>query len=337
MTQAAPLPATVAAQFGKRHPLRDLAGFAAIILAGAVGYFLFPDNLALLTRIIAVALLVLSLDLVTGYCGVASLGQATMFGAGAYAAGFACVHGGITEPLTLVLIGAIAGAAAGLVMGAIMLRAHGLAQLVLSIAIVQLGHEAANKFSSYTGGSDGLAGLSVSPLFGVFEFDLWGRTAYLFGLVLLVVVFALLRFVVSSPFGVLCRGIRQDPVRVKAMGASVFPVMLKMFVISGAVAGIGGALAAISTQVVGLDSISFELSANALVMLVLGGLGSLYGALIGAVIFMGFEHTVSAYNPFHWLTMVGALLVAVVLVAPGGLASVLDKVPGLGRRAESKP
>ncbi|RDI60626.1 branched-chain amino acid ABC transporter permease [Microvirga subterranea] len=316
--------------------LRDAIGIAAIIVAGIAGYFLFPDNLALLTRVIAVGLLVLSIDLITGYCGVATLGQAALFGAGAYAAGIACVNG-VTEPLTLILIGAIAGAAAGLLMGTIMLRAHGLAQLVLSIAIVQLFHEAANKASAYTGGSDGLAGLMLSPLFGMFEFDLWGQTAYLFGLALLVVVFVVLKFVVASPFGMLCRGIKEDPVRIGAMGAFVFPVLLKMFVISGAVAGMGGALAAISTQVVGLDSVSFELSANALVMLVLGGLGSLYGALIGTVIFMGFEHVVSAINPFHWMTMVGALLIAVVLALPGGLSSIADAIlPSRGRTRGGK-
>jgi len=310
---------------------RDAVGLALILAAGLAGYWLFPDNLALLTRVIAVALLVLSIDLVTGYGGVATLGQAALFGAGAYAAGIACVNG-VTEPLTLILIGAVAGAVAGLFMGTIMLRAHGLAQLVLSIAIVQLFHEAANKASAYTGGSDGLAGLMVSPLFGAFEFDLWGRTAYLFGLALLIVVFASLRFIVSSPFGMLCRGIKEDPVRIRAMGSFVFPVLLKMFVISGAVAGIGGALAAISTQVVGLDSVSFELSANALVMLVLGGLGTLYGALVGTVIFMGFEHVVSAINPFHWMTMVGALLIGVVLAAPGGLSGLLDRISGTSRR-----
>nr|WP_246215624.1 branched-chain amino acid ABC transporter permease [Microvirga makkahensis] len=309
----------------KSHLWRDAAGIALISACGAAGYWLFPDNLALLTRIVAVALLVLSIDLVVGYCGVATLGQAALFGAGAYAAGIACVNG-VTEPMTLIAIGAIAGAAAGLLMGGVMLRAHGLAQLVLSIAIVQLFHEAANKASAYTGGSDGLAGLMVSPLFGLFEFDLWGRTAYLMGLVLLLLVFIALKFVVASPFGMLCRGIKQDPVRIRAMGAFVFPVLLKMFVISGAVAGTGGALAAVSTQVVGLDSVSFELSANALVMLVLGGLGTLYGALIGTVIFMGFEHVVSAFNPFHWMTMVGALLIAVVLAAPGGLTSLVGKV-----------
>ncbi|MBB4041597.1 branched-chain amino acid transport system permease protein [Microvirga flocculans] len=303
----------------------DLAGIVIIAAVGMAGYWLFPDNLALLTRIVAVALLVLSIDLVTGYCGVATLGQAALFGAGAYAAGIACVNG-MTEPLTLVLIGAVAGAVAGLLMGSVMLRAHGLAQLVLSIAIVQLFHEAANKASAYTGGSDGLSGLMVSPLFGVFAFDLWGKTAYLFGLSLLVFVFIALKFVVSSPFGILCRGIKEDPIRVRAMGAFVFPVLLKMFAISGAVAGIGGALAAISTQVVGLDSVSFELSANALVMLVLGGLGTLYGALAGTVIFMGFEHMVSAINPFHWMTMVGALLIGVVLAAPSGLSGLLGTI-----------
>jgi len=307
--------------------LRDVAGFAAIVAAGVAGYWLFPDNLALLTRIVAVALLVLSIDLVVGYCGVATLGHAALFGAGAYAAGIACVNG-VTEPMTLIAIGAGAGALAGLIMGAIMLRGHGLAQLVLSIAIVQLFHEAANKASSITGGSDGLAGLMVSPLFGLFEFDLWGKTAYIMGVVLLLLVFAALKFIVSSPFGMLCRGIKQDPLRIRAMGAFVFPVLLKMFVISGAVAGMGGALAAISTQVIGLDSLSFELSANALVMLVLGGLGTLYGALIGTVIFMGFEHVVSAANPFHWMTMVGALLIAVVLAAPGGLSSLAERFLG---------
>lgn len=311
--------------------LRDVAGVILIIAVGLAGYWLFPDNLALLTRVIAVALLVLSLDLITGYCGVASLGQASLFGAGAYAAGIACVNG-VTEPLTLIAIGAVAGAMAGLLMGTIMLRAHGLAQLVLSIATVQLFHEAANKASAYTGGSDGLAGLMVSPLFGMFEFDLWGKTAYLFGLALLVVVFIALKFIVSSPFGMLCRGIKQDPVRIRAMGSYVFPVLLKMFVISGAVAGTGGALAAISTQVIGLDSVSFELSANALVMLVLGGLGTLYGAIVGTVIFMGFEHIVSAINPFHWMTMVGALLIAVVLAAPDGLSGLYERFFGDRKR-----
>jgi branched-chain amino acid transport system permease protein len=298
---------------------RDLIGIGAIVAAAAIGYLLFPDNLALLTRIIAVALLVLSLDLVTGYCGVATLGHAALFGSGAYAAGIAAAHYGITDPLLMTLAGVLGGAIAGLVCGVIILRAHGLPQLVLSISLIFLFHEFANKASSWTGGSDGLSGISPDPLFGRFEFDLWGQTAYVFGVVLLLAVFILLRFLVRSPFGMLCRGIKEDPLRIMAMGASPKIALLKMYVISGAVAGVGGALNAISTQVVGLDSLSFTQSAEALVMLVLGGTGSLFGALMGTVVFMLFEDYVSAANPFHWLTMVGVLLIVVVLFAPKGL------------------
>lgn len=325
MASVTTVPATPSAS---RTLGRDLLGLALIALVGLAGYWLFPDNLAFLTRVISVALLVLSLDLIVGYCGVASLGQGALYGAGAYAAGIACVHG-ITDPVLLILIGAAAGAVMGLLMGAIMLRAHGLPQLVLSIAIVQLLHEAANKASSITGGSDGLSGMSPVPLFGIFEFDLWGRSAYLFGLGLLLVVFAVLRFVTRSPFGMVCRGLKEDPLRISALGIYAFPVLLKMFVISGAVAGMGGALAAIATQVVGLDSVSFEISANALVMLVLGGIGHLYGALIGTVIFMALEHVVAAINPFHWMTLVGAVLIAIVLFAPRGLSGTLDELARL--------
>ena len=303
----------------RRNLAGSVVGIAAIIVVSVIGYYLFPNNLALLTRIIAIALLVLSIDLVTGYCGVATLGHAALFGAGAYAAGIASAHYGISDPLLMTLIGALAGAAAGLLSGLIILRAHGLPQLVLSIAIIHLFHEAANKVSSWTGGSDGLSGIAPNALLGMFEFDLWGRTSYIYGVILLLVVFILLQVLVRSPFGMLARGVREDPIRISAMGASVQSILLRMYVVSGVVAGIGGALNAISTQVVGLDSLSFTLSAEALVMLVLGGTGSLYGALVGTVAFMWFEDVVSAANPFHWLTMVGALLIAVVLFAPRGL------------------
>lgn len=329
---------TVAAKPATARPnwlVRDLIGLAAILAVAAIGYLLFPNNLALLTRILGIALLVLSIDLVTGFCGIATLGHAALFGAGAYAAGIASVHFGITDPFLMIVIGAIGGALAGIVSGAVILRGHGLAQLVLSIAVIHLFHEVANKASAYTGGSDGLSGISPDPVFGVFAFDLWGRTAYGFAVALIAIVFILLRLLTRSPFGMLCRGIKEDSIRIRAMGASVNGTLLKMYVISGAVAGVGGALNAISTQVVGLDSLSFTLSAEALVMLVLGGTGTLFGALIGTVSFMMFEDFVSAANPFHWLTIVGALLIAVVLFAPRGLYGtalvLLDRFKGAGK------
>jgi branched-chain amino acid transport system permease protein len=307
---------------------------AAIIAVAATGYFGFADDLAFMTRVTAAALFVLSLDLVVGYCGVATLGHAVLFGAGAYAAGIACVNG-LTEPVSLMVVGALAGALAGALSGALVVRYAGLPQLVLSIALVQLTYALANKASSVTGGSDGLSGIAPGPVLGLFAFDLWGRTAYLLGLAVLIAVYLVLSRIVRSPFGLLCRGIKQDPMRVKAMGASAYPALVKMYAISGAVAGIAGALAAVTAGVVGLDSVSFERSAEALVMLVLGGTGSLHGALIGTVVFQLFEHIVSAANPFHWLTLVGVLLIAVVLFLPDGLKGVGAAARRLARKREA--
>lgn len=303
-------------------------GIAALLALGALGFFAFPDDLAFLTRIIAIVLFVLSLDLVVGYCGVATLGHSVLFGAGAYAAGIACVHG-LTEPVTLLLVGAAAGAVAGALSGAFIVRYSGLPQLVLSIALVQLCEALANKASSITGGSDGLSGVSPTPALGLFAFDLYGRTGYLLGIAVLIVVFLVLSRLVRSPFGLLCRGIKEDPVRVQAMGASAYPALIRMYAISGAVAGIGGALAGVTAGVVGLDSVSFTRSAEGLVMLVLGGSGSLYGAVIGTVAFQIVEHIVSSANPFHWMTLVGLLLIGTVLFLPGGLQSL---GPALRRR-----
>ncbi len=314
-------PSTVAApaRKGGTGLLADLLGTAIVAGVGLACYVLFPTNLSFLTGLIALALLALSLDLVTGYGGVATLGHAALFGAGAYGAGIAAVHFGVADPLLLLLIGALAGALAGFVSGAVILRTHGLPQLVLSIAIVQLSVQIANQASAWTGGSDGLYGIDPAPLFGVFRFDLFGKTAFLLGLAVLVVVMFALRRLVRSPFGLLVRGIRQDPVRVAALGARVYPALLKLYVVSGLVAGLGGALAAVSTRVVGFDSLSFESSAEALVMVVLGGVGTLWGALVGTFVFLWFEHVVSAANPFHWLILVGLLLILVVLFAPKGL------------------
>jgi len=308
----------------QRTAMRDLLAVLILAAVAVVGYLLFPSNLALLTRIIAVMLLVLSLDLVTGYSGVATLGHATVFGAGAYAAGIFAAKFGVTDPLLMLAIGAVAGAIAGALSSLIILRGHGLSQLVLSIAVVSLAHEAANKLSAWTGGSDGLSGIAPAPLLGMFRFDLFGRTAFIMAVVLLIAVFVVLRIIVRSPFGMLCRGIKQDPIRVRAMGAPVYFTLVKMYATAGAVAGLGGALSAIATKVVGLDSLSFTMSAEALVMLVLGGTGKLYGAMIGTLVFVWFEDRVSAINPFHWLTIVGVLLVVVVLFAPKGLTGAAE-------------
>ena len=297
---------------------QEAAGALSIIVLGAIGYFLYPDDLAFLTRLIGIAFLVLSLDLVTGYCGVATLGHAAQFGVGAYAAGIACVRG-ITDPIALLAIGVFAGTVMGLISGALITRFRGLPQLVLSIAVGQLVAALANKLSWLTGGSDGLSGITPGKVFGIFNFDMYSRTAFLFSLGVLVIVFVLLQRFVRSPFGLMCRGIKDDDLRARMIGVSIYPRLVVMYGVAGAVAGIGGALTAISTGVVGLDSVSFERSAEVLVMLVLGGAGHLWGALAGTIIFMIFEHIVAAANPFHWMTLVGLLLILIVVFAPRGL------------------
>ncbi len=160
--------------------------------------------------------------------------------------------------------------------------------------------------------------MTTGPLFGRFEFDLYGHTAYAFAVSLLLLTLAALQLLVRSPFGMLCRGAggpgsdrRHGRLGEGGCGQDVCPVRCRR--------RDRRALNAISTQVVALDSLSFTQSAEALVMLVLGGTGSLYGALAGTVVFTLFEDFVSAANPFHWMTVVGLLLIGVVLFAPKGL------------------
>jgi len=319
--------------------LRDAAGAATLAAAGLAAFWLFPEDLGLLTRIAATALYVLSLDLVLGYCGVATLGQAALFGTGAYAAGIAAVHL-VAEPMVLLLIGGVAGGLIALATGALILRAHGLALLMLTIAVTQMAHEVANKARWITGGSDGLSGIAPDPVLGLFRFDLYGRTSYLFALAVLVVGLLVAQRIVRSPFGLACRGVREDPLRVAALGGSPRRYLIGMYTISGVFAGVAGALTAVSTGIVGLDSLGFSWSAEALVMLVLGGAGRLYGAIIGTVAFMAIHHILAATDPFHWMLFIGLFLMGVVLFAPGGIAAAaeraLERAAGWLRRAGAR-
>jgi branched-chain amino acid transport system permease protein len=299
-------------------PPLSAACIAVIVLYAGVYWIFLPNELALLNRMAIMALFVLSLDLVVGYCGVVTLGHMALFGSGAYAAAL-IAKAGIDNPLVLLLVGASAGGLSGLMSGTLILRARGFSQLVLSIAIVQLMQAAANKAQPLTGGSDGLSGIEPAALFDLFSFDIYERTAAAFSLSLLIMILLVLARVVRSPFGLVCQAIRQNEERVRAMGVSTFPRLLGMFVLSGFVAGTAGALSAITTGVVALDSLSFESSAEALVMLILGGKGTLFGGVLGAAVFVWFEHFFSNVNPFHWKILLGILLMTAVLVLPDGL------------------
>jgi branched-chain amino acid transport system permease protein len=288
----------------------------ALVLAfGLVAFVAVPDQLGLMTRICTTALLVLSLDLVVGVAGLATLGQAAMFGTGAYAAGIAALHG-LNDPLAGLAVGMFAGAALAMVSGAFLLRYSGFTFLMLTVAVAQIVLSLAQKARDWTGGDDGLSGFMVGPLLGMFSFDLEGRTAALYALALLASGLYLCRRVLSSPFGLSLRGIHQSRARMAALGTPVFKRLLLLYSLAGAIAGLAGALSAQTNGVVGLDSLGFALSAECLVMLVLGGAGRLNGALIGALVFGLLHHTAASINPYHWLFVVGAALMGVVLVPP---------------------
>ncbi len=292
---------------------RALLPHALLIAFGALLYLVFPEQLPLATRIAVMAIFVMSLDLVVGYGGLATLGHAALYGAGAYAAGIVAARLG-NDPFLGLAVGAGAGALVAWLSGLFLLRYQGLTFLMLTIAVSQILQNLASKLRSWTGGEDGLSGYSVAPVFGVAPFDMAGRTGFVYCFAVMLVCLFLMRRLMGSPFGLACLGIHQNRLRMAAIGTEVRPHLLRLYVFAGAFAGIAGALSAQITQVVGLDSLGFELSAEALVMLVLGGTGSLYGALGGTAAFMVIHHTASALNPYHWLFIIGGLLVVVVLV-----------------------
>ena len=308
----------------------ELVFWALPVLA----YFLFPGYLVLGSQVFITALLALSLDLILGYAGIVSLGHAAFFGIGAYTAGLLARHGW-GEPLSGLAAGGALAALAGFLVSFLVVRGEDLARLMVTLGIGQLVYEAANKAAGITGGVDGLGDMAVGSLLGRFPFDLEGRTAWIYSLTVLFACFALARRVVSSPFGLSLRAIRECGKRMPALGAPVRQRLVAVFTLSAGLAGIAGALLAQTTQFVGLEVLGFTRSAELLIILVLGGTGRLYGGLVGAPIFMLAQNFLSRINPTYWQFWLGLLLVAAVLFARGGLLGGADRVRSfLERRAE---
>jgi branched-chain amino acid transport system permease protein len=279
-------------------------------LATLLPFVLFPDYLSLASQIAITALFALSLDIILGYAGIVSLGHAAFFGIGAYTAGLISKFGW-GEPLTGLIV---ATALAGVVGFAVSFTL-----IMITLGLGLLAFEAANRAHWLTGGSDGLQGVSIWPVLGLFKFDLYGYTAYAYSLAALFVVFLAARLLINSPFGLALRGIRENWVRMPAIGANSRAHIRKAFTIAAAMAGLAGALLAQTTESVSLESISFQRSADVLVMLVLGGAGRLYGGLVGAVIFMVARDQFSGIAPQYWYFWIGILLVTVVMILPNGI------------------
>ena len=215
---------------------------------------------------------------------------------------------------------------AGLVSGLFVVRARGLTQIMLTLASATMLYELANTAKKITMGDDGLTGYSVAPILGQFSFDIMGRTAFVYGSVVMVVVYALLKHFVNSPLGLVAQGIRENPVRMRLIGVPVYWRLLLVYVIAAAVAGIAGALSAQVNSIVGMDALGFTLSANVLVMLAIGGPGRLYGAFFGAIVFVILSDRAAAIDPTNWLAALGVLLILIVRFAPDGLAGLLQRL-----------
>jgi branched-chain amino acid transport system permease protein len=333
--QATAAPAPVAALVTRLPTDRWRAIELALWLLPVAAFFLFPNHRVLGSQILITGLFAVTLDLILGYAGIVSLGHAAFFGIGAYAAGLLAVHGW-GEPLSGLVVAGAAGAFVGFATSFLVVRGSDLARLMVTLGIGLMLFEVANQIPSITGGADGLSGVTMGKVLGLFAFDLTGTTAYVYSLVVLFVLFVAMRRIVSSPFGLSLRGVRENVRRMPAIGAPVTRrPPTEIYTVSAALAGVAGGLLAQTTQFVGLDVFGFPRSADLMIMLVLGGAGRLYGGLIGAAVFMIAHHYLSDLNPVYWQFWLGLLLVVVVMFARGGILGALDGLVNRSGRSRS--
>jgi branched-chain amino acid transport system permease protein len=295
------------------------------ILIGLAAFFAFPNHLSFGSIIIVAVIFAISVDVVIGFPRIISLGQALYFGIGAYAAGLFAIAGW-SEPLTGALAAAVVSALVALLLGPFILRLRELPLIMVTIGVAQLVYEAAHKNSWLTGGDDGLYGFQVGKLFGVFGWSLYGSTAYLYALGWAVVVFVVARIVTSSPFGVCLQGIRENPDRMKLLGTPVLLRQVQAYAFGAAIAGLGGAVLAQSQSLVSLYVLSLEQTIDGLVLLALGGVGSIYGAILGAPVYMIVKYLSQLLSPHYWLFSIGFLLIAVVMSGKNGLIGIAESL-----------
>ena len=310
---------------GNRHRFRLIEALPWALAVAA--YVVFPDRMTFGSQVLVMVLFALSLDLILGYAGIITLGHAAFFGIGAYTVGLMTARLGWNEPISGLFAAATVAAFAGLASGALLLRYRGLTLLVLTLATTIMLQELGNFYKDFTGGYDGIPGLQFAPLFGRFDYDLYGHTIYLYTLGVVFVLFLAVRRIVYSPFGQALAGIRENVARMHAIGSPVHGRLLTAYAISAAIAGIAGALFTETNAVVTLGVFDFDTySAAVMVMLILGGAGRLYGAFVGAVLYMVLQDYLAKLSPAFWQFGVGLLLVVTVLFARDGLLDLFERL-----------
>jgi branched-chain amino acid transport system permease protein len=297
----------------------------AFWLASLLPFWLTPSYLVLASQIAITALFALSLDLILGYAGIVSLGHAAYFGFGSYTAGL-ITKWGWGEPIAGLAIAAAAAGLLGFLTSIVIARFRHLALIMITLGFGLLLAEAANSASWLTGGADGLQGVRMWNLLGFFPFDLYGRAAYAYSLCVLFLAFLLARRLINSPFGLALRGIRERAIRMPAIGAQSPAHIRKIYTIAAVMAGVAGALLAQTTETVSLETLSFQRSADVLVILILGGTGRLYGGIVGAIVYMVARDQFSGINPQYWYFWIGLLLIAVVMFLPNGILGGLARL-----------
>ncbi len=323
-----------ATELARRHRLRWWEALPWI--ASLACFFAFPNYLAFGTQVLITILFALSLDLVLGYAGIVTLGHAAFFGAGAYTVGMMAMHLGWNEPISGLLAAALVAGLIGLASGLVLLRTHGLALLMLTLCTMALLEQAANMGAAWTGGFDGMPGLSFSKILGLFGFDvLYYRSQYLYSLAALFVCFVIVRTLIYSSFGQSLTGIRENLLRMHAVGAPVRSRQVLAYTVSAMLAGVAGALFTQANGYVNLAVLSLERSAGVMIVLILGGYGRLYGAFVGAIAYMLLEHVLAKAYPTAWQLGLGITLIAVALFARNGVIGIFDslrrRIAGFGR------
>src|SRR6516165_4583121 len=278
------------------------------------GYFHLPERYLILTEIAWLGLFALSLDLILGYAGIISLGHAAFFGLGSYVAALLAKHGIINEPVLALVVAGLAAAVLGFATSFLVLRGSDLARLMVTLGVALIMREIANQIPEITGGADGLQGVVMGPILGLFAFDIFGHVAYVYCLTVLFILFVVARRIVHSPFGLSLRAVKGNALRSALVGISVNSRLVAVYTLAAFYAGVAGALLAQTTAFASLDVFSFERSADLLLVLIIGGTGYLYGGLIGAVIFKLMQDWIANLTPQYWQFWIGLILVAIVLI-----------------------
>lgn len=305
-------------------PIR-LAAFALPWLAAVAINWLAPDYLGLATSVLTMGLFALSLDLALGHAGIVTLGHAAFYGVGAYTAGIFAIHVW-SDPLAGLAAATAVASLIGAISGLLILHTSGLTLMMLTLAVASMIAEFANSARDLTGGDDGLTDIRPSPLLGLFKFDLWGHTAYLYALAIVLVWTMIVWRVLGSPFGRSLDGIRQNPARMFAIGTPVRARLILAYALSAAIAGSAGALTAQATKTVSLTSLGVLTSGTVLMVVVLGGLRRRWGGYLGALVYVLGQNFAAEIDPFRWMLIIGVMLIAVVMFFENGLAGLVDLI-----------